>query len=381
MVIVEIPSWYKDSSNNIRGSFFFEHASMFSRNHKVYLMFVKLVNRGFFSKIKNEMDGEVTTLTCNANSLGCGKIRLLWKYRMFAVYEKAFKSILSSEKRVDLIVAHSFSPAGIVAMALSKKYGIPFVMHEHSSRVHTKRILASEVYDLKKVISAASKIFCVSESLKKAVIELTGISNKNVIVIPNAVSPIFKYQVIDTLKFSEATCFRFVSVGNLIPEKGQDRLILAFQKAFSNEPVELIIVGDGVQRNRLQEIVDTDKRKHIHLKGRISREEVCALLQSSNVFVLVSDHETFGVSYIEALACGCPIIAAHNGGAEEIVDKTNGLLVNNSDEEELIHSLQYMFLNYNCYNRKLISLNALNKFGFEKVYLETIREYKKLLDA
>ena len=116
--------------------------------------------------------------------------------------------------------------------------------------------------------------------------------------------------------------------------------------------------------------------------GDLSRENVVKYIKESDVFVLPSRFETFGVVFIEALALGKPIIASRCGGPEDIVKQGNGLLVEVEDIDGLSKAMQHMYNEYEKYNHKDITKDCNERFSenavmmqLENYYLETIKNY------
>ncbi|MEH7255666.1 glycosyltransferase, partial [Neobacillus niacini] len=142
-------------------------------------------------------------------------------------FKKLYKRILEQFGTPDVIHAHFSLHPGIAVMEAIRKKSIPFIVTEHSSAIHTKRITSYEKRCLKHIISIASNFICVGEGLKRSIIELTN-TKKNIEVIPNIVSPIFSYQE----KIKNVNEFIFLGVGNLNEGKRFDLSIDAFTKAF-----------------------------------------------------------------------------------------------------------------------------------------------------
>jgi glycosyltransferase involved in cell wall biosynthesis len=115
----------------------------------------------------------------------------------------------------------------------------------------------------------------------------------------------------------------FGSVGRLMPEKGMDVLVRAFRIAFtaSDAPVRLVIVGDGPQRKELEHLAGPDDR--IVLAG--AAPEIAPFYRAFDVFVSAARHEPFGLSILEAMAAGCPVVATRTDGPAEFLDDRRAL--------------------------------------------------------
>lgn len=268
-----------------------------------------------------------------------------------------FKAMLKSFGTPDVVHAHFYSIAAIASI-LKRKYGIPFVVTEHSSKLNKPLEQISDL-DRHLTISAyqsSDQLICVSETLRNNIQKNFGY---NSIVVPNMVdNSSFRYNEQNRSDLP----FVFVAVGNLIPIKAFDKLIEAFTSVKENS--ELLIIGDGPERNSLRgQIIDLQLDTQVKLLGRLNRNEINLIYQKSHVFVLPSQSETFGVSYVEALYAGLPIIGTHCGGPESFVDESNGILVPVNDVAALANAMRTMRQNYCNYNRQQISERCIERFS------------------
>jgi glycosyltransferase involved in cell wall biosynthesis len=88
------------------------------------------------------------------------------------------------------------------------------------------------------------------------------------------------------------------------------------------------VVGDGPERERLQTLARTlDVSQQVRFHGTLSSEGVRNVLQHAHGYVLASHHETFGIPVVEALACGCAVLATRCGGPEYILSGERGRMV------------------------------------------------------
>ena len=98
---------------------------------------------------------------------------------------------------------------------------------------------------------------------------------------------------------------------------------------------------------------------NIYLLGRIPRNEVLKLMEESDVFVMISKDETFGLVYLEAMSKGCIVIASKNEGMDGIIEHgVNGYLCQAGNEEELVEVLREI-RNLSAPKRKSIAANAI----------------------
>jgi len=172
-------------------------------------------------------------------------------------------------------------------------------------------------YWIEKIASKLpDKIIAVSEDTKKNLIEKLRVLEEKIIVIPNAID----IEKIEKVKPSKETS-DVIFAGRLLSHKNIDVLIrtIAILKPI-NPAIKCIIIGDGVERENLQNLVKTLKLdKNIIFKGFLEKlKDVYGLIKSSKVFVLPSSREGFGITVIEANACGIPVVTVnHKGNASK----------------------------------------------------------------
>ena len=158
--------------------------------------------------------------------------------------------------------------------------------------------------------------------------------------------------------------FRFLSIAFLNHNKGMDILLNGFAKVFKGKNVELVIGGEGAEKDNLNNLANQlGISGQVTFLGPVNREQVKHEMQQCNVFVLASRFETFGVVFIEALATGKPILATKCGGPEAIVNKINGCLVPTENSTELSRAMEYMKENYHMYNPVEIRKDCIERFS------------------
>jgi phosphatidylinositol alpha-1,6-mannosyltransferase len=138
-----------------------------------------------------------------------------------------------------------------------------------------------------------------------------------------------------------------LTVGRLQERKGHDlviRTLAALGEAASG--VKYVIVGDGEERGRLESLVrEMQLESAVVFKGRVPSDDLPRYYAAADIFVhpnriVGNDFEGFGIVFLEAAACGLPVIAGKSGGVPEaVVDGETGLLVSGTDVEELKSAL------------------------------------------
>jgi len=136
-----------------------------------------------------------------------------------------------------------------------------------------------------------------------------------------------------------------VSVGRLVHRKGQDRLIEAMPeilKTVSN--AHLLLVGEGPQRDHLQKLIQEHRLEgSVTLIGRIDYKDLPLYICVGDIFAMPSrsrlmglEVEGLGIVYLEASACGLPVLAGNSGGAPDaVVQNETGLVVDGTNNKEI----------------------------------------------
>lgn len=380
MHVMFIPSWYSNKRNPVHGSFFKEQAKALQEEGiKITVAYNEIWPLTLLGRVKEKIgininmeEGLKTYRYKNFNFLPKNP-------RMFSVFNKRmdrlYKEITKKEGKVDIIHCQSSFWAGISAEYISKKYNIPLIITEHSSIKKAYYLKESYKPYILNSYKKADKLIAVGNGLKKEIVNIT--NRDDILVIPNLIK-VDKFSIKENNNKEE---FTFFSLAFLEGEKGMDTLIKAFNKGFKNTKTKLIIGGEGSQKEELikltEELGISDQVKFL---GALTREEVSYNMRECDAFVLASRYETFGVVYIEALASGKPVIATYNGGAEDIITKENGILVNIDNIEELSKGMAYVRENIKKYNPIRIRENCVDKYSEKKITREIIKVYEELIE-
>lgn len=281
----------------------------------------------------------------------------------------------------------------------------PHIIHVHTGRDYTvalvigiitstpvviHRRLFSKISSLTSFLIkiSQSKVIAISKVVKDVLIKENGLGNDKVEVIYNAIPKErlkVNLQNIERLKkiFSNGNRKIIISVGNLYPTKGFSDLIevvKVLKEKINNFLV--LIVGEGKERRKIEKLIKQyNLYDEVKLLGR--REDVIDLLHIADCFVLLSYEEPFGVAFIEALACGVPVVGYNAGGVPEVVlDKEVGFLLPPHDIYSVAEKV-YAILTDKELKQKL-SFNAkryfYEKFDFDKMVASIERLYKEILN-
>ena len=261
---------------------------------------------------------------------------------------------IRTEFSPDITIAHM--PSGII---FANKLNIPFVAGVHISDIEVLTNPLYSIYfkkELEKGYANAKKIACRSEALKTKFLKLYPEYGFKTFVCYSGI----REEFIKKHSWSPQNPPRVLSCAHLIKRKNIDKVI----KACENINVKLTIIGSGKEFSRLKRI----SSKPLFL-GELPHDKVLEEMRKSDIFVLPSTNETFGMVYLEAMASGCITVCSENDGIAGIIkDEQNGFFWKDNIIEKIISSSD---------NEKILSnsYKTIQNYTLEKAclnYLENI---------
>ena len=247
----------------------------------------------------------------------------------------------------DILYALDPTMDGRLCVEIGEKLGIPVVIIEHSMPKFYDDLYGIGSYEkiYKSVVEYISEMIFVSQKQKTA-FESTIRMKINGTVIINGFE---KEPLNRRVPILCDDILHLVCIGYLEERKGYPVLFdsLKQYKEKYNSNFFLNIIGDGLDRKKYEKIVEQyDLSKNVRFLGLISHKEVISILNESDIFVLPSYGEAFGISYLEAMSCGLPIIGTINEGISDIVtDGVNGFLIKKKDVVGLCDIIYYIVQN------------------------------------
>lgn len=223
-------------------------------------------------------------------------------------------------KNIDVVHANDWMlvPAGL----LMKKRGKKFIFHVHSTEYdRTNGKPRRWVVDLERVgMTQSDGIITTSHQMKNQLVEKYGADRNKIYVL---------YNGIDVAKFRQHINLRYKSpdekivlfVGRLTIQKGLWELLHVARKVVNKDPrIKFLIVGGGESSGELINLsLDLGLQNNIIFTGRVPEKELLAAYRISDLFVMPSVSEPFGIVALEAMASGKPILVSKTSGVSEIV--------------------------------------------------------------
>ncbi|ATA68184.1 glycosyltransferase family 4 protein [Capnocytophaga cynodegmi] len=228
---------------------------------------------------------------------------------------------VAKNHQFDVIHAHDWLTysAGIVAKKLSGK---PLVVHVHATEYdrggeHNRNTL---VYDIeKRGMEAADIVVTVSNWTRNIVVEKYGINPEKVITVHNAVD----FSAETTEKEERGVKEKIVTfLGRITLQKGPEYFVEAAAKVLKRTPnVRFVMAGSGEKMNPLvRRVAQLGIGTKFHFTGFLKGGEVQRMFRYSDVYVMPSVSEPFGISPLEAMRSGVPTIISKQSGVAEVLD-------------------------------------------------------------
>jgi N-acetyl-alpha-D-glucosaminyl L-malate synthase BshA len=197
----------------------------------------------------------------------------------------------------------------------------------------------------------------------------------------------------ETYKPIDSTTFRnhiapngekiLIHISNFRKVKRVSDTIKILEKVREEVPARLLLIGDGPDRSECERLArDLDLQKHVVFLGK--QDSLVEILSASDIFLMPSQSESFGLSALEAMSCGLPVVSTSVGGLPElIVHNENGFIAEIGDTERMAKYAVDLLKNEKKY--KNFSKNsrdrAVNKFEKELVVPKYLNYYKKVLNS
>ncbi|THD34794.1 MAG: glycosyltransferase family 4 protein [Sphingomonas sp.] len=230
----------------------------------------------------------------------------------------------------DVIDASFFFPDGPAAVALGNRFGVPVSIKARGSDVHHWGMAAATSGQVRDAGRAADGLLAVSAAMKRDMVAL-GMPGERIRVHRTGVD-LGQFAPRDRAAAKAALHVAgplVVSTGALIERKGHDIVIEAIA-ALAN--TTLIVAGEGAYRPALEaKIAALGLENRVRLLGAVPHAEMPALLAAADAMALASTNEGLANAWVEALACGTPVVIPDVGGAGEVVtERAFGRIVGRS---------------------------------------------------
>lgn len=242
---------------------------------------------------------------------------------------------------IDLIHLQGVSRNAAYAIGVGQRTNTPLIATFQGVEVHSvvrgsipQRLLRWQRYWIERILTTAVTVTTCSHALAQDLLHIAPSAAKKITVIHNGVdlAP-FLHQPVGERR-------HLFLIGRMVYRKGLDIALRAFaiiKQSMPSAPL-LVIAGDGPERANLRALAHSlNLHDQVRWLGAISdRDEIAHLFATSQVAIIPSREEPFGIVCLEALASGCPVVASQVGGIPEIVrNGIDGILVSPEDPQAM----------------------------------------------
>jgi glycosyltransferase involved in cell wall biosynthesis len=294
-----------------------------------------------------------------------------------------------NSKKYPLDIIHSLNAGPSFFKLKNQKYVI--TIHDLIPLIYpkTRQSMVSMSYKFlfPRTLENADKIIAVSNSTKSDLIKYFNVSAEKIEVIHEAADERFKPLTDDEVRKVKQKYhldFPFILyVGGLTPYKNLITLVKAFYK-LKIEGINHKLVIAGTKRWRYKELFDFID--HLHLQddiiftGYVPDEDLPSMYNAAELFIYPSLYEGFGLPPLEAMACGCPVIASNASSIPEVVGDA-GILFDPYDVNKLAdHIFEVLSDDLLRANLSKKGLDRAKQFTWDRCALETFKVYQKMID-
>ena len=294
--------------------------------------------------------------------------------------------------KLDILHAHYAIPyayAAFTAKQMLKEEGkdIPLVTTLHGTDITLVGQHPSYKHAVEFSINQSDTITSVSESLKKDTLQFFKI-NKEIQVITNFIdnSEFANLTSCKRKQFAEEDEKILIHVSNLRPVKRIEEVLQVFKNVQKSIKAKLIIIGEGPDMEKVNEFMEDNPLliDKIRLLGKVN--DLYKILQLSDVFLLPSEQESFGLAALEAMAASTPVISSNAGGIPEVnLQGETGYLAEVGNVEAMSkYAIKLLSDDNLLAEMKINAKKQAERFDlinilpiYEKMYAETLKNFKE----
>lgn len=315
----------------------------------------------------------ISAKNCDKNLL----LNIIYKIKYKLIYlmpkKVIYKIIVRKKYDIEIAFIEGFATAVISKSKdkLSKK--IAWIHVDPIERDYADNYFKS-LEEHSKCYKKFDKIVCVSKSVEKSVRQKYYIKGSNIITQYNPIDQYdIKKKANEKINLSNSSQLRFITIGRLVEQKGYDRLLRVIErlKREGKDGFELLILGDGYQREELERYIKENNLSNIvKIEGFVKNPY--PYLKNSDLFICSSRGEGYSLVIAEALILNIPIISTRCSGPNELLNFGEyGILVNNN-EDSLYLGLK------NIIDNKNILLDLKDKSSKRAEFFDYVRTIKEI---
>ncbi|HLP36096.1 glycosyltransferase family 4 protein [Lacibacter sp.] len=383
-VILHFVTWYPSKANEVEGIFTRRHIDAFAENDSFTHIVVRKTEQevSVYTYLKCLLGFFPTEVYKNRRIVVFPVKSILFR-RFFWRFSHVFKAqmlrSLCYKLNPSLLHLHVVYGFAEEAMFLNDQYHLPFIVSEHMAPFPFDWLWDKEMQVVRPMRSA-SAVIAVSKAQAEQIREYTGIHPA---IIPNVVEAAeFFYTPFE----KQVSGLEIVLVGIYDSRKGADYVISVFSDFIQQYPgARLHFAGEATTERMTElerQIEEAGLQNQVIFHGKLTPGELCRLYQQCDFYVCASVWESFGLTMLEALFTGLPVLSTDCGGVLDFITEKNGLLISNDRRKEtLLEGLLQMPDRLAYFDRAAIAAAAKEQFAKEKIKEQYNAVYHRVLSS
>ncbi len=233
----------------------------------------------------------------------------------------------------------------------------------------------------RRCIRAADAVICISEATRSDLLDIHGIGADKTRVIPLACSPAFGLmRDMDAATTILAGKPFLLYVGNRVHYKNFTGFLDSYSTWSGRDVVDVVVVGKPWANGEERYLAELGIRERVHLLPGIDDRRLCLLYNHASAFVYPSLYEGFGIPLLEAMACGCPIVASCIPSTIEVAGPCPIYFEPTSDES-LHAALSAALTEGRDSERARLGLERVNRYSWDRTSQQTLETYQALCNS
>lgn len=375
--ILVIPKWWPNDRDPQLGDFIRKQVQAVALHTNVTVLLIEGVNSGHLGSTRADADGLVIIRSrySQNNTLPKPLRKLVNLHRYWKAAMSGWRMVLHERGLPDLTHVHILVRPALVARWIKRKHGIPYILSEQSSEyldgTYARKGPIFHALN-RRLFGEAATVTAVSAWLGDGLRRLGLCARYE--VVPNVVPGL------DRPLPHNGEPGHFMVIADLVDRtKNVSGVIHALALAREEEPgMHLTIIGDGPDRNMLQELVfQRGLEGTVVFLGRLPNSGVLERIAHAGAVIINSNVETFSVVTGEALAQGKPVIATRCGGPQGFVSPENGVLIEVGDTAALATAMLHLKRQAANYDPVVIRRSVSDRFSPEAVGRAFVSVYER----
>lgn len=301
----------------------------------------------------------------------------------YAKQKKMFKDIAAKVyiNSIDLIHAHTLFSGGYLAYRINKIYDIPYIVAVRNTDLNIfMKYMLHLRHVGRAVVQNAAQVIFLSPVYRDRFIRYLSSNERKLLckktkIIPNGINKFWIDNKYMMSKIADIQCMKLIFIGSICANKGIDVLIAACRKLIHDgHTLKLLMVGK-IEDNKYIDIIRSCK--FIDYVGYHPKEDVLQYMRASDLLIVPSKTETFGLVYAEAMSQGLPVIYTIGEGFDNQFEEGDvGYHVGKNDVWSICNAILAIYKNYHDISARCIRL--VDKFDWHDIAFQYKKIYKNI---